>query len=267
MKMCQIGLTLLVIVGIAAAQTDVLLEQSEFWTQKAILMRPTEFREAELVKLSKRFLAEHSREVLAKLLFVVEKEDAWSLKGGGHERSYISWALDYFRTDWRTRDMAEVVRIGNDAVLRVRYGDRQLSRVVLTGKDPLQMTRAEILYIRLPHSPLNTRHPIAPRFHVRTSGEFTEALCASIVEELRAKVGLESGMVSVRHDPWFITSETMPVQYSFWPAERAPGPVEFIETPTGLSGWEAGTPEIQCSLVYPTRPPKYCADALNPERK
>ena len=159
--------------------------------------------------------------------------------------------------------MAELLRVGSDAVLRIRYPDKKLGRIVLQGRDPLKWSmqgiNLEILYVDFPSD-----GPPPPgsflMLTVKTSTEPTEEICKSVTTALQGRFKVSEAGVSIRSDPWFIDPGGMPHKYRFWESVRFPGPVEFIETPTWLCGW--GRPDERCLELYPTRAPKYCPDAV-----
>jgi hypothetical protein len=241
------------------AQGLILEQASTEFYQGAVVIPEPRFRQAALVGLARQHLARHPQQQIVKLFIATTREaaaEALTVSGAG-ERQYLTFALRYSKPGWASWGTAEAIRIGQNSVLRIRYPDESIVRVVLAGTDPLLLERAsEVIHVYLPPRP-DGPPQTPPVLFVRTAEPLSETTCKRIVAELRFRTGLLDADVRVRNDRWFITSPKMPVRYAFWEYEQIPGPVEFIEGRTALCGWDSSglkTPQI----IYPTRKPNYC---------
>ena len=260
-----------ILIGIVAAILAVSLNAQQTLSQKssresfgkAVLLEAKDFNEVALVAVARTFLGEHTEKQLAKLLIVTNKDRGWMVKYGAPARPYLSYYLEQRAPEWQSEGMAELLRVGSDAVLRIRYPDKKLGRIVLQGRDPLKWSMrgidVEILYVDFPSDGPPPPGSFLMVF-VRTSVEPTSEICRSVTTAIQQRFSTPRGAVCIRSDPWFIGSGGVPVEYRFWESRKFPGPVEFIETPRWLSGW--GGPDERCLELYPTRAPKYCADAV-----
>ena len=251
----------------AISAAEVVVEQSSAESiERAILVPKAQFQESELVRLSREYLARHTERKAVKL-FMATDEGAvkWAFQSAG-ERHYIHFVLRYFEPGWRSWGMAEAIRLGPNAVLRIRYPDGKLGRLVLQGTDPLRPVggagRFEVLYVSFAPPEEPKMPPIPAVFFVMTEEPLSPAVCERIAGELKASTGLVRADVATRNDHWFITSPKMPVRYEFWPTAQILGPVEFVERPTGYSGWNSDGSLGRAFVMYPTRPPKYCPVSL-----
>lgn len=232
--------------------------------QRAVLLPQSVFHKERILDLSREFLAEQKDTLLARLFMVTDERATAGIFGiRQQERSYLDFALEYLSNDWYWWGMAEVMRIGKDAVLRVRYPDRSLERTVLQGGDPLRLRlkggEAEVLYVAVPMGIPEDRHWDRADFYVLTSGKLSKDHCEEIALELKRRTQVVAGFVAIRNDPWFTESPFMPVRYQFWEDWRFPDPVTFIETPTAYSGWDERQALIPYSLMYHARCPRNCA--------
>jgi len=248
-----------------AAQQTLSEAETESSYQKVVLLTHEDFTKETLVQLAEDFVRKRRQTVLAKLVMVTDKRAAWALRVMP-ERSYLQWAGLYFDPRWRRWGMAEILRIGRDAVLRIRYSNGSVDRLVVKGRDPTDLVisgeHTEILYVHFPEPDGNGDYGRQIFFYVRTPMELSRVTCHAVVEALQQKTGLRQAAVLIRNDPWFITNPGMPVQYRFWEEWPVPGPVEFIESRTALSGWGPGGEIEPCSITYPTRPPKYSESVM-----
>ncbi len=227
--------------------------------QCGIVVPDGRFDERELLRLARENLQRETRQKVISVFMATTDEavsEALTLYSGG-EREYLTFAVRYLTPGWASWGMAEAIRIGSDAVLRIRYPDGRLGRLVLQGRDPLVFgDGSEVIHIHVP--PVRTGPPqVPPVFFVRTSQPLSESTCNRIVADLRRRSGLAEADVRIRNDHWFITDPQMPVRYAFWERQQIPGPVDFIEGRTALCGWDDGGRLKPPQIIYPTRKPKY----------
>lgn len=231
---------------------------SEFF-QAAVVVPDQRFREAELLVLARKYIDRHPQQQIVKLFIATTREaaaEALRVSGSG-ERQYLTFALRYLKPGWASWGMAEAIRIGQNSVLRIRYPNETIRRLVLAGNDPLLLGPAsEVIHVYLPPRP-DGPPQTPPVLFVRTTEPLSETTCKRIVAELRSRTGLIEADVRLRNDRWFITSPKMPVRYAFWERQQIPGPVEFIEGPTALCGWDSSGRIETAQIIYPTRKPNY----------
>ena len=228
--------------------------------ERFVFVQKSDFRKSELVRVAREFLSQHSEPELAKLYVATTREAAGQpLIMGGH-RDYISFMLQYYEPGWAAWGMAEAIRIGTNAVLRIRYPDGRLDRVALQGTDPLRRDGYEVLYVRFPPTLKEEvpGPPVPAVFFVTTEQQLSKELCENIAEDLQGSAGLARGDVRIRNDHWFVTSPEMPVRYEFWARTKPLEPIEFIERPDWFAGWKSDGSVKSPLVFYPTRPPKYC---------
>jgi len=260
-------IVLCLLMSLSLMAQEVLTEKKiPAYYEKVVLVPEERFVEDNLTLLGQGFLEQHADARLARLLIVTDKKAGSVLRMTTNHRNYASWVMSYFGRNWRSWGMAEVFRIQGNAVMRIRYPDGKVVRKVLRGQDPLRLRlapdRVEIIYVAVWEGDDSGRVGRPPKFFVVTSRELSRDVCKSIVGLIRERTGLMRGEVAIGNDPWFITDSEMPARYQLWDEWLPPDAVEFIESPTALSGWGPGGEIEPCSITYPTRPPKYCESVM-----
>jgi hypothetical protein len=158
-----------------------------------------------LAKLARARLDARSEPVVRLTMFAVEPPPFFltqsSLEGFG---AWLAAWKSASKVRWR---VAEAIAIGGDASLRIRMG-RSISRLVLKGKDPLQVTvegrRYEILNV-------SSATPGTLAIYARGLRPLP---CEALLRQLRERIPLRL-TVHLRTDHWFLRDPGFPPYYWF----------------------------------------------------
>jgi hypothetical protein len=212
---------------------------------KSIGLTPGSFGEANVERLARRELAVGPPDQFVKI-------DIFG-KGGPPlpippEVSYDSWRRIYDMAKLTSNEVAEVISVRGNAVLRMRDATGALTRKVLAGRDPLQVEvlgqHVELVYLDFS----NGFQSDTPRFvgaYALTSGPLTEQVGLGLLGQLdRLLPGLRVAVL-IRNDTWFISSAGYPFYNPFVKDGVPPSEMEYNQTKTLFCGHLTGTPSCQ----------------------
>ena len=188
------------------------------------------------------FLASTSRGHYASILEMYS--DRAFVVGQSCEEIYRQWRLFYDDLAKKPLVAAEVIAVGDNVILRLRNSSGRITRRILQGHDPTQVSVGgvtfEILYLT------GRRHSrfercghagdIDPAVYLKTSAVLSEELCQRVTSQLAAALGVKQMYAHFRNDHWFICS-VFPVRFPFTSQETPPSEAEYY-----------ALPEFTCSL-------------------
>jgi hypothetical protein len=162
------------------------------------------------------------------VLSVFNTREIAAMERGTSCGNYKQWRVDYNYFPRGRLAAANMIAIGGNAVLRLRSADGTVTRRVLKGEDPTQLsidgTRFEILVIggrRMTRfQACATAGAIEPNLYIRTSGKLSRELCERAVNWLAGMLRSRHLGASFRNDYWFPCGQFFPVLYPFFPPEE-----------------------------------------------
>lgn len=212
---------------------------------KSIGLTPGSFSEGYVERLALRELAGGPRSRFVKI--DIYGQGGTPLPIPPHV-SYESWRQMHDLARQTPNEVAEVISIEGNAVLRMRDATGSLTRRVLVGRDPLQREvlgqHVEVVYIVFSNG---FRGDMARSVGVYAlmPGPLTEQVGLELLGQLdRLFTGLQVSVV-IRNDSWFIYSAGYPFLNPFVNDGVPPSDVEYDQTKTLVCGHWTGTSSCQ----------------------
>ena len=212
---------------------------------KSIGLTPGSFSAAFVERLARRELARAPTDQFVKI-------DIFG-KGGPPlpippDVSYDSWREIYDTAKLTPNEIAEVISVRGNAVLRMRDATGAITRKVLAGRDPLQVDvlgqHVQLVYLDFS----NGFQSETLRFigaYALMSGALTEQLGLGLLGQLhRLLPGLQVAVL-IRNDTWFISSAGYPFCNPFVKDGVPPSEMEYNQTKTLVCGHLTRTPTCQ----------------------
>lgn len=169
--------------------------------------------------------------------------------------TYEMWRSAYEAISALSMPVAELILVGDSAVLLFRGADQRFGRYVLRGSDPLK--------IGLPQGSVSLSHfavmPASSEGAERrveafgwTDVALTDAIGLEVLREVRTRLPFREASVSLRRDPWFIDNPFYPVAPLIPTEIRPPSQREFSTSHTLTCGGTVNK-EPRCTLftVHP----------------
>jgi len=157
--------------------------------------------------------------------------------------TYEYWRGMYDAAVRSPNEIAELVSIGANAVLRVRDGVGKIHRQILVGEDPLAVEidgdRLEVLYFAFSAA----RGYVSQRVdvYVRTRAPLEAEVGLKLFQKLQVFFpGLEVS-IFIRNDPWFVYEPTYPFANPFVEDQHPPTAEEYPNGQTLRCGGTAGS--------------------------
>lgn len=231
------------LVAIAAKAETVLGELNRAgMREKSIKVDPGSFTENNVVRLCRVELRRKPRANVT-ILHVYGERGAAPLPQPVHGHTYEYWRGFYDSQSQLPNEIAEMVAIGKNAVLRMRDASGRVTRRVLAGRDPLliglQGTRFEIVHLAF--SPARPYIFQRASVYVRTAEPLETAPGLELLGILRPVFPDLEVSVYIRNDAWFIHEAGYPFFNPLVEDEIPPSPDEY-RTPTLRCGHWTGAP-------------------------
>lgn len=237
-------LTIWALVCVLLLRADVVLQElvRSGMKQKSVVVAPGTFSESYAEQLARAELAKKPRVNFTQLY-------VYGQKGGAPLPKFPHITYEHWRTLYDSQvsapnELAEMISIGSDAVLRVRDGGGNVSRRVLAGKDPLQIEvqgyRFEIVYLAFsaPAPSVLQRVDI----YIRTPAPLGSGAGMDLLRVLRPIFPDLDVTVYVRNDAWFIYEPSYPFLNPLIENSSPPGPEQYNKTQTLRCGnWSGST--------------------------
>jgi hypothetical protein len=201
---------------------------------RAVLVDRRDFSLELAESLAWDFLAAYRGLYLSKLTIFVERAAEVRWRGGKSmsHPSYYHATLYQEDPEWRPT-VAEMLHIGDSAILRVRMPDGDVHSKVLMGSNPLELRlpgiKAEILWV---HCGEHGFEPsvVGIQVYVRLAGELSSESARRIADELWNRIPYRYVAIRVRSDEWFIESGGYPWVNPFLPIVPLPPYEEFAKS-------------------------------------
>jgi hypothetical protein len=159
-----------------------------------------------------------------------------------HGRTYEYWRNIYDQTP-RSNEIAEMIAIGSNSVLRMRHATGQVERRVLTGTDPLQIgmhgSHFEILYLTFTTARAYVLQAVS--VYVTTTATLGTPVGLELLKILTPLFPDLEVSVNIRNDSWFINEPGYPFLNPFIEEKNPPSSRER-KTPTLSCGYWTGSP-------------------------
>jgi hypothetical protein len=200
-------------------------------TQIAMRADPGEFSEAYVEHLATAELRRHPRSRFVQLLI-------YGSKGGPPLSKPDHVSFDYWRRMYETsvgspNELAEMISIGNDAVLRVHGAAGNVSVKVLSGKNPLVVRVGDGTF-EIVHFSFSTSMAYGKQadVYLRTASPLADESGLAVLQRLQALFPDLRVSVSVRNDAWFIFERTYPFCNPLVTRSAPPTAEEYSQTKT-----------------------------------
>jgi len=221
------------------------------YRSEVYVARP-EFTESRIAALSRDIL-KRQQAVFISVWFFTSEADAADYRSGkiSDHISYDVWRRSYERLK-DMRPMARLVSIGDSSVLLLRGADGAVTRAVLSGRNPLEMTISGGREVHILDLVLSLRNSRSKEYRVNvfawTAQPLEESLGREVIADLKPKIPFEDMILAVRNDPWFLDDPFFPVFSPFDPEFLPPLKAQYVVSPTltCVKPWNAG--EYKCGI-------------------
>ena len=208
---------------------------------KSLAVSGSSFNEKRLEQIARKELSTLPRAKIIRLLMFGDRSGA-PLPKADH-MSYYDWRKVYEVISKTPTDIAEMLSIEDNAVLRVSRKNGTLKRTVLKGHDPLQIDIEGQNY-EIAHLDLNVLPTV--NIYLRTTAPLGVGPGRQLFRQLSALFGGFNILIAARNDAWFIFEPNYPFVNPFQPKTSVPTFEEYSGSPTLRCGlWSGST---QCEL-------------------
>ena len=213
--------------------------------QKGITVSAGSFTEAHIDRLARAELATKPH-VKFTQLYVYGGKGGAPLPKPSHV-TYDHWRGLYGSSAQSPNEIAEIISIGRDAVLRMRDGASKIRRRVLAGRDALQMEiqgdHFEILYFAFstPGPYILQRADV----YIRTDAPLKTETGLELLRSMQPVFPELEVSIFIRNDPWFIYEPTYPFVNPFIENQSPPSAEEYDKGRTLKCGRLSGSPSCR----------------------
>jgi hypothetical protein len=199
------------------------------------------FTAEHLEQLARAELERTPRATFIKLTMVGTKGGLPLPKATDAAYSFENWRRIY---DLATpNEIAEMIRINDDAALIVRDRTGRLTERILTGRNPLRVAGAgqdfQIVDIILSRA---IAYGADIRFFLRTAGPLRVEAGEELLQMLQSSVPNSRVSASVQNNAWFVDDGDYPFLNPFVEREAEPTKEEYLQTKTLDCEYVAGSP-------------------------
>jgi hypothetical protein len=210
-----------------------------------VQIAPSEFTERHVLDLCRAFMAANSDYTVIRYLVVTDRVDAEKLIGPPADFDFSAWLYLYKKESPLPPPTAELIKLGDKAVVRLKLANGANSERVIGAGSPLtidfQGESAKILEVKPipPGKRGESNYSGGVEFYVQTPAPWTRRLAEDFVKHIQATTGLDNVAIEVEDGPWFVGAG-YPVYNRFLPYTQPPGFEEFkkytrfyCESPSG----------------------------------
>lgn len=226
-------------VSVPAQQLYTDLRDHKYW-YRSVIVPPESFTLPQLRSLAQEFLGmAAARHDLAALSVFTDVHDA-AMATTANRDSYKQWRLYYDAALSRQIRTADVVAIGDNAVLRVREAHGRVVQQIISGTNPLVFevdgTAVEILVVRFRRGTrfdqCDPGTALSPIVYAKASNPLSTRLCKAAAARVAGLLKERKLFIMFRPDQWFISSGSFPVPYPFAKDEPPPSEEAYNRTIT-----------------------------------
>ena len=226
----------------AAVSANAPLASGASLRQRSITVSASSFTEKKVLRLCRTELGRKPRAGLTQLIIYGDKGGP-PLPKPTAQITYDHWRGLYDSAANSPNEIAEMISIGADAVLRMRDANGNINRRLLAGKDPLhievQGDQFDVVYLAFSGSGPYALHRVDA--YIRASAKLKAEVGLQLLRVLQSKLQELEVSVSVRNDAWFIHEPTYPFFNPFTEALTPPTAEEYDRTKTLRCGFWSGT--------------------------
>jgi hypothetical protein len=203
---------------------------------QGILVDKQQFDEGVIESLAREFVQTHKSKLISVLTLYTNRQQMFYNQKPSH-LFFNGWLSNLGLLRRAGADEAQLIRLDQGAVLRIRAGATVTTRLIGGMSNPLDWEvdgrHFQILHVAVTNSSL---FPI--RVFAKALQPISESGVALLFERMNEKCRGEITHLSVREDPWFAQDIDFPVNYAF----------DLTEPPT-YEGWSS-LPAVRCG-AYP----------------
>ncbi len=194
--------------------------------------------------IARRFIeSAGATRVVSRLLIYSTEDVAFAERGVLSEGNYLQWRARYDGFPKGELMAADVISVGEDALLRLRSRDGATAQQVLRGKDPTKIQVGGILFeiifvagrVRSRFEGCGVPGTVDPVLFLKTKAKLSPDICERVTSWLTARLGVNNLWIHIRNDDWFLCTQ-FPVVFPFSSVETAPSESTYY-----------GSPEYSCS--------------------
>jgi hypothetical protein len=196
--------------------------------ERAVCEHSNDFSETEVVKLSKEFERLHKNNRFLHLMIFLDPcvPGDWQFGKGQYHVTFEQWTEGFANEAKTPRPIAEMVRIGQDATLRIHRANGKVTQIVLQGKDVFHQQNGNehfnLLYLTLQSKSQTVS------FYLRSSSEtLGKESAQDMVRKLANGQRLPRLSVTFRRDGWFASDPAYPWFNPFNPETAPPSWAQY----------------------------------------
>jgi hypothetical protein len=167
--------------------------------------------------------------------------------------SYDTWRRSYDHLK-DLRPVARMISISDSSILLFRGADGAVTRRVLSGKNPLDVTVDGGKEVHLLDLAPTLRNYQSSEYRINvfawTPEALTEDLGLRVIADLKPKLPFPEISLFVRNDPWFIDDTVFPAFPPFVPEFAPPAKAQYIVSPTLVCGTPVVVERYGCSIFH-----------------
>jgi len=264
--MQEAAVTLLLLVGLAAtwacasevAKPQVMYERVlTAGVDRCLLIGDSDFTPAHLQRESSDFLDSYPHLKLGRLFMATTTDRALAASGKGMFHYDYPYWLARVETERKKRGRtAELIKVGDSAVLRVEWDEGDVQEIVLRGTNILHWNvnglKVDLKWLSTSKAFLTGQTSL--NVALGTTDPLREGDAVAIATDLDARLGIRPVWYQVRTDPWFVSDDFYPWVNPFYPITAKPSLQEYLKTYSYLCKPEPGSSRISCSRFGPRVP-------------
>lgn len=175
---------------------------------------------------------------------------------GMYDGGYEWWWFRYQK--WSPHPIGRIVKLGRGTIAEYSDGHASISRKLLSGGDPLDITTAHhncrLRYLIFHRIPLGTkigRGECSLEVCATTDSSLAASVGRELLDYLRSVVPFKELNVRLRNDLWFLDVQGFPIQYPFDMTQTPPTKQEFLALSSLLCG--GLNPQEDHCQIFPGR--------------
>jgi|GEM_PF-2816187 len=207
--------------------------------QEAVLLPAPAFSPSHIIDLSKSFLRAHLRETILRYVIFTSRSDVGSYLGGRGttDWDFPKWREAYMAESGSPPAIAEMIRLGDRASVRIREQDGKITEHVLQSASPFRVDivgrKAQILSVTFQKAGHVSRHEPLGRpdyvvsFALQMSEPWDAETAAYVSRVLRRDLRFPWLRIAMEDGWWFSWDQEYPVYNRFLPRKEPPSYSEF----------------------------------------
>ncbi len=231
--------------GFAQDKAVLIEEQKASGFASYVVVIPiVEFRREVLIRLANEYLGRYEKLELLQVGVYTDRKTALDSTGKKvFDFTYSAWKNEFEnRKQGKPMRAAEFLKYGSAATLRIRYPDRRVEEIAITGETtfhpPVNGMTPALLHVSFVRQGFGESKELIPHFYFSVPKRITPEEAQLFATSFRRTSGVSKIEIHLRQDEWFIFDAHYPWVNAFTQSEKPPTQteaaksVEFLCRPT-----------------------------------